>query len=250
LPLDRFIAERGELAKQLRRDGDREGATAVASLRKPSIGAWAVNQLVRTQRRDVKALFDAGDRLQKAQAQLLAGRADGQAVREAVERERTAVERLVEAARGLLNADGHELTPATLERVSETLHAAALDEQARSQVEDGCLQRELRHIGLGAGGELAEPRSDTAPKKRDDRGAAKGQADARKAQAAARKAEADTRRAAERAERELDRAQARRDEAAAALADAEQALADNRSRADGAAREHERAQQALDQLQN
>jgi hypothetical protein len=224
LPLDRFIAERGALAKELRHDGDREGATAVASLRKPSIGAWAVNQLVRTQRRDVKALFDAGDRLQKRQAQLLSGRADGQAVRDAVDRERAAVDKLVEAARGLLSADGHELTQATLERVSETLHAAALDERARAQVEDGCLERELRHVGLGAGG-AAPPQ-----KKRDDR-----------ERAAARKAEADARRAAERAEAELKRAEARRDEA-------EQALTAARERSEAATAAHERARQALERL--
>ncbi|MGO9823318.1 MAG: hypothetical protein ACLPTJ_22025 [Solirubrobacteraceae bacterium] len=239
LPLDRFIPERGALVKQLRKRGDRDEAAAVGSLRKPSIGAWAVNQLVRTQRRHVKALFDAGDKLQTAQAQLLAGRADGQALREAVERERAAVDTLVEMARGLLSADGHELTPATLERVFETLHAAALDEQARSQVSDGCLERELRHVGLGGGAELAPARR--APDEHERADAKREQHQRTERLTAARKAEADARRAAERTERELQKAHTRRDEA-------EQALAAAREQAQAAAAAHKRAQAELEQL--
>lgn len=47
LPLDRFVPERAVLVKQLRADGRREDAARVASLTKPSIVAWAVNQVVR-----------------------------------------------------------------------------------------------------------------------------------------------------------------------------------------------------------
>ena len=155
LPLDRFVAERGALAKSLRADGKRDEAAEVAKLRKPSVAAWAVNQLVRTQSREVKALFKAGDQLQRAQADLLAGKGDAGKLRAAAEREREAVDELTEAARGLLSSEGHELAQATLDRVSDTLHAAALDEDARGAVQDGCVVRELRHVGLGAFGELA-----------------------------------------------------------------------------------------------
>ena len=166
LPLDRFVAERGALAKSLRADGKRDEAAEVAKLRKPSVAAWAVNQLVRTQSREVKALFKAGDQLQRAQADLLAGKGDAGKLRAAAEREREAVDELTEAARGLLSSEGHELAQATLDRVSDTLHAAALDEDARGEVQDGCLVRELRHVGLGAFGELpASP----APRERETR---------------------------------------------------------------------------------
>ena len=93
LPLDRFVAERGALAKSLRADGKRDEAAEVAKLRKPSVAAWAVNQLVRTQSREVKALFKAGDQLQRAQADLLAGKGDAGKLRAAAEREREAVDR-------------------------------------------------------------------------------------------------------------------------------------------------------------
>ena len=151
LPLDRFIPERGALAKALRADKRRDEAAQVAALRKPSVAAWAVNQLVRTQGDAVRELFDAGDGLREAQADLLAGRGDGRTLRSANERERDAVDALVEAARGLLSSDGHELSPAIVERVADTLHAAALDAGAREQVRDGRLERELRHVGLGLG---------------------------------------------------------------------------------------------------
>ena len=155
LPLDRFVAERGALVKALRGEGRKEEAARVAALRKPSVAAWTVNQLVRTQRSPVAALLAAGDALRRVQSELLAGRGDARALRGASRRERDAVAELTEAARGLLNSEGHEPTPATLDRVSETLHAAALDEDVRAQVREGCLERELRRVGFGASGAMS-----------------------------------------------------------------------------------------------
>ena len=156
LALDQFIPERGALAKALRADKRRDEAAAVAALRKPSVAAWAVNQLVRSQPAGMQELFAAGDALRDAQARLLAGSGDGRALRAANERERAAVDDLVDAGRGLLSSDGHELSSSVVDRVADTLHAAALDEDARAQVREGRLERELRHIGLGLG-EAADP---------------------------------------------------------------------------------------------
>ncbi len=149
LPFDEFVPARNALARELRKAGKRDEAAEVSALRKPSVAAWAVDQLVRTQRQVVSELFDAGDALRAAQDDVLAGRGDGQSLRAAVDRERTAVDALAGAARGLLSSDGHELSPTIVERVSDTLHAAALDDEAREQVREGRLERELRHVGLG-----------------------------------------------------------------------------------------------------
>jgi hypothetical protein len=254
LPLDRFVPERTALSKALRGAGQRERAVAVAALRKPSVAAWAVNQLIRTQKTAVAALFAAGDLLQQAQAEVLAGAGDAGSLRDAAAEERAALDELVGTAGGLLSSQGHELSPTTLERITETLHAAALDEAARAQVQDGCLERELRHVGLGAGGfapqaavarERPAPRQGKAGKEggRTDR-AAEAKA-ARKAEAEARKAETEARHAAERAGRELRAAQQRRDRAAEALTEAEQGLAEARSRAEEAEGAHQRAKDAL-----
>jgi hypothetical protein len=215
-------------------------------MRKPSVAAWAVNQLVRTQRRALKSLFDSGDALQRAQSKLLAGRGEAGALRDTADRERAAVEQLAKTARGLLSSEGRELTPATLERVSDTLHAAALDKDARAKVQEGCLDQELRHVGLGAGGSVP-PRASarSAPKKPSNRKDAPDRKRAERVRAA-RKAEADARRAAERAARELKAAEERRERTAKALEEAEATVRAARQRAQETAREHQRAQRELD----
>src|SRR3954447_8139768 len=57
LPLEEFVAERDALAKRLRADKRREEADAVKSLRKPSVAAWAVNQVLRCHPEDRRALL-------------------------------------------------------------------------------------------------------------------------------------------------------------------------------------------------
>ncbi len=242
LPLDRFVPERTALAKELRNAGQREDAGEVAALRKPSVAAWAVNQLVRTQRKEIDELFGAGDALRAAHDQVLAGRGDAGSLRSAVGRERAAVDALAQAARGLLTSQGHELSPTIIDRVSDTLHAAALDDDARAQVRDGRLERELRHVGLGMTG-VRGPGSTPArtrgrkkpasePKTKDSKAEraaaearAKADAQARsKARSEARAAEREARRRVERATRAAATALERRNKAAEALEDAVQEL--------------------------
>ncbi len=256
LPLEDFVPERTALAKTLRKDGRREQAADVSSLRKPSVAAWAVNQLVRTRGREIAALFAAGDALDHAQSELLGGRGDARALREAVQRERDAVGGLVELAQGLLSAEGHQLTSTTLERVAESLHAAAFDQHARAQVNDGCLARELRHVGLGQSSSLSQSataagagaRTRARPKAAPSAEAKRTERARAERLKAARTAEADARRAAERAARQLGTAQSRRDDAADALREAEDALAAAVEEAERATLEHDRADRALKQL--
>ena len=51
LPPTEFIAARDALAKQLKADGDAGAAAEVKALRRPSVAAWAVNQVARRQPR-------------------------------------------------------------------------------------------------------------------------------------------------------------------------------------------------------
>jgi hypothetical protein len=241
LPLERFTEERNALSKRLRQDGRRDEAAEVTKLRKPSIGAWAVNQLVRTQRREVNGLFEAGDALQKAQADVLRGRGDSSALRGAADGERAALDALASKARGLLSSEGRELGAGTLEQVSETLHAAAVDKEARAQVRDGCLVRELRHVGLGTMGASGATGTGGAPRKSSK--------DPRPAQLrAARRAEGAARRELEHAERNVRAAEESRDRAASGLRDADETLAAARGLATEARAAHERSQRALDEL--
>ncbi|MGN6869094.1 MAG: hypothetical protein ACTHMY_11910 [Solirubrobacteraceae bacterium] len=211
LPLDRFVPERTALARELRSAGRREEAGEVAALRKPSVAAWAVNQLVRTQRKAVDELFEAGDALRAAHDQVLAGGGDAGSLRTAVALQRAAVDSLTKSARGLLTSEGHELSPSIIERVTDTLQAAALDDDARAQVRDGRLERELRHVGLGmtpgaVPARTPRPKTTPAKPKRD------------------RAAEREARRRVERATRAASAARERRDKAAQALEEADEAL--------------------------
>lgn len=245
LPLDQFIPERDRLVKALRLDGDRAQAAIVAEFKKPSIAAWAVNQLVRTQAKAVDVLFTAGDELANAQANALARKVEARALREATRGLKEALEQLLAAADGLLDSDGHPLSVATLERVSETLRAAALDQDARHNVKDGCLVSELSFAGLG----LAAPSTDPLPPPRPT---AAREAEAKRRQTAAlieaRHVEAAARRVATRAEKELDAAKVRRDEAAAALEGTEQLVSIAERRWRDAAAELRVAEDAVSDL--
>src|SRR5450631_110187 len=253
LPLDRFVAERGALAKALRGEGRGEEAAEVAKRRKPSVAAWAVNQLVRTQRGAVTELFAAGDGLRTAQAELLAGGGNAHAMRAASERERAAVEGLLDAARDLLSSDGHQLSATIIERVAETLHAAALDDEARASVERGCLEHELRHVGLGAipaGVRAPAPRRrrETPPPKceRPPKLERELEREREHTREAARIAVSDAKRRADRAARALTSAEERRERAAAALREADSQLTSARAESDAAADAHRRAREDLD----
>ena len=266
LPLERFVPERAALARALRADGQRQQAANVVGSRKPTVAAWAVNQLVRTQGRALASLYDAGDKLREAQADVLAGRGDARALRLAADRERVAVDALVIAARGLLTSEGHELSASVIDRVADTMHAAALDDDVRATVRQGRLERELRHVGFGADAAGPAPalwrrakpkarRQETAahPPGDQEHGEAQRIAQARAEAAqvqrerakAARTDESRARRLAADAQRAARAAQERRERAALALRDADAALAQAQAQAEAANDVHRRAQEEL-----
>ena len=74
LPLSEFTAGRNSLATRLRKSGKAGDSDEVRSLVKPSIPAWAVNQVYWKHRAVFDRLLSAGDRLRKAQASTLAGK--------------------------------------------------------------------------------------------------------------------------------------------------------------------------------
>ncbi len=283
LALYRFVPARAALVKRLRGEKRREEASEVAALRKPSVAAWVVNQIVRTQPKTLHALFASGDDLARAQEQAAAGKGGGEAMRDATHRQRDAMRELLEAAEGLLGSDGHGVSQATLERVGETLRAAANDEDARRQVAGGCLTRELQFVGVGIGGlapSIGDAQTVPAPaqaptstrhtgRRRGDptqdepAGRAREAEDARGAAAeaervaarqrtaalkAARRSEAEARRAAARAQKEFAAARVRQEETAAALEQAETLLSAAAQRVQDAATELTAAEQTVRDL--
>jgi DNA repair exonuclease SbcCD ATPase subunit len=148
LPLDRFTSERDALARKLRDDGDKAAADAVKALRKPTVSAWAINQVARKERMKVRSLLVAGEKLRKAHGEVLSG---GQpaAVAEATEAERNAIIHLVTSAEKALSEAGHSASQSTLDRIATTLRAAAVEDEGRVLLERGRLQHDLDPTGFG-----------------------------------------------------------------------------------------------------
>jgi hypothetical protein len=146
--LDGFVAARDEAARRLKQEGKAEAAAEVAGLRKPSVSAWAVNQLARRHADRLTELLDSGERLRAAHRAALAGRgASGLAA--AGRTERGVVAELVELAAGELETAGRPASPAVRERIGNTLRAAAHDTAAAALVRRGRLTRDLDPSGFG-----------------------------------------------------------------------------------------------------
>jgi hypothetical protein len=229
LPLGEFVAARDQLARQLRAAGDREAARQVAGLRRPSISAWAANQLAHAAPNAMAELLDAGAALQAAQQAALAGQPGAaRSLRTAHAHLRAAIARLTQRAETLLVRAGHAASDATLTRLGATLQAAATGEQGiRAALAAGRLAGDLDPAGFGlpamATPELAtDSKPEPAPPQPEPDAGRVDQQRARARQAAAR-ALAGTRRAAE--------------QAGAALAQA-QAVADRQQQAARVARQH------------
>ena len=256
VPLDEFTPRRDALARDLRRNGERDAAAWVKALRKPTAAAWIVNQLARSRKRQAKELLRAADGLRAAHQRLMEGRADADALRSAAEAEQAAARALLRDADGFLDRDGHAPSDATLEKVAETIRAVALDDEARAGFALGRLTRERQASGFGPLGAAAKPaqrkargrasRQKTASRSatRDRKGAARGETAAgkealQKARAAQRERAQELRtaerelasaeREAERAVRRLERARADADRSRSRLAEAESLVAETES---------------------
>jgi len=148
LSLDEFTKARDSLAARLGSAGDTVEAAQVKKLRKPTIPAWAVNQLARRQRPLVEELIAASERLRRAQQQLLQG-GNAQNVWEATLAERDILSRLGHEAERILEAQGYGATRATLDRISDTLAAATAEPSGRTILRRGILTVEMRRAGFG-----------------------------------------------------------------------------------------------------
>jgi hypothetical protein len=166
--LDAFVAERTRLARELRDAGDPTSSAQLAKLKKPTVAAWALNQLTRHRRRDVDLLLDAGHRLRQAQEGVVRG-ADRVSFEQAQKTERDALRRLTQEAGKLLGG----ASPAVLGQISNTLRAAAVSEAGRELLARGRFTTPLESEGFDVLGALptsstARPKQQARPKKAKD----------------------------------------------------------------------------------
>jgi hypothetical protein len=230
--LDEFVPARAAAAKALRGEGRRGEAGAVDALRKPTVAAGVVNRVVRAEPKLLAALLAAGERLREVQL----GAGSARDLRAAVEAETRALDALVRAAAQTAGGE------ATLGKVRETLHAAALDPAVAAEVRAGVLVKEAQAVGFPLGVSVPpdrvreRPAAPKSAKPRTEPSAAGAHADAaaakRRQQAAA---------AAARATDELAAAAAELEEAQDELASAERALKQAGARERAARKAHDRA---------
>lgn len=230
-PLEEFTAERNALAKSLRSDGEANAAAWVEGLRKPTRGAWLVNQLSARKAEEVGSLLDVGGALRAAQEEMLAGSADRAKLREAARRERESIDSLLRTAEAI--GREHGVGSQILTRVGETLQAASGDPEVAAAIERGRLIREQRAASVGLIGSAPAPPARTG--KRDDAAAERRvrQQQAKRRQAAERKLAA--------AERKLERERA-------ALVRAREKVEESERRVKAAELDANAARRAIDEV--
>jgi hypothetical protein len=235
LPLSEFTAARDRAATAARRAGDRELAGEIKKLRRPTVGAWLTNQLVRQHGDEVDALLRLGSALRDAQAELATDD-----LRRLSQQAQQVVTALGREARRLATDAGQRAADGPVREVEETLHAALADPAAGVAVRAGRLTSPLSYAGFGSvdvpGGasapstalgassasaaSAAGPAGTGAPvsrrSRRADGAAARAEAEAQAQAEVAREAQAeleDARRDAGERERRLDEARQDRDRA-------------------------------------
>lgn len=260
LPLTEFTAARNALATRLKKAGAAEDAERIKSLAKPSVAAWAVNQLFWKHRIAFDRLLDAGERFRKAQTAQLAGKSAD--LRAPLEARRAALSELSTHAATILAEGGSAATPDTMRRVTTTLEALSTYAGIPDTPLPGRLTDDVQPPGFEAlaalvprvgsdraGGptrvipfEFKQPSRKAVARKSTDAVDEKARAAERKAQIAAARAAIqdaertlrDARKAAQKAEEELKKAAARAKEADAEKQQLEQQFDTLTARADEA----------------
>src|SRR5262245_57725281 len=121
VPLAEFTGNRNALAARLKKESRAEDAERVKALSKPSVSAWAVNQLYWNERDAFERLLEAGERLRHAQASQLAGKSAD--IRQPRDARRDALSELSRFAAALLTEAGHNASPETMRRITTNLEA-------------------------------------------------------------------------------------------------------------------------------
>jgi len=286
LPLGEFTAARNALAKRLQKEGDREAADEVKALAKPSVSAWAVNQLFAQEEERMRELLAAGERARSAlQHTLTVG--DAEVLREALQEERELRDDLRHRAAEILSQDLRAPGQAILDRITVNLDALALSPGAATEAERGWLSADLEPPGFEVLSGLQftarrpdrrglrlvpppaekrpaekkpaeakpaakKPAAKPAPAPRRDREAEKAAAEAekhRKAEEAAREREEERRRTRiERAQEKVDRLTAEADSLRRDAERAEREAAEAEKTAHDAARRATLAQENAERL--
>jgi hypothetical protein len=151
---EEFTAARNALVKRLKSEGQTDQAREVQALHRPTVGAWALNQLARQRPELVQRVIGAGDHLRKAMEKAMGG--DRSEFQAAQTRERNSVQEAVEAASELMAATGGEPTETIRQRMADTLRAATVEGTVADLLRRGVLEADMSAPGFGLEGISAE----------------------------------------------------------------------------------------------
>ena len=195
LPLAEFTGARNALAAQLKKSGRGEDAARVKALAKPSVSAWAVNQLYWNHREAFDQLIASGERFHKAQTSRSAGKVAD--IRQALDGRRESLTQLSDLAATLLRDAGHNPAPDTIHRITTTLEGISAHASRSDAPRAGRLTADVDPPGfelfgssIPSGMRLVPPAaaSTSAKRKQTDRPATASGIDLRKAKIASAKA--------------------------------------------------------------
>ncbi|HEY6810029.1 MAG TPA: hypothetical protein VIZ70_02790 [Propionibacteriaceae bacterium] len=198
---DDFIERRQQLVAEARQARDRQLATEIGRLRRPTRSAWLINLLARQEPEAVSALLELGGALQDAQQRMA-----GDELRQLSAERRKTVDALARRAVELGNEHGYSVPEGAKQEVGQTLQTALGDPEIADLLRAGRLTQAVTFGGFGPtdlasalGASLptkapsqpakpvpAEPAPPPDPKQR--REAEKAAKEARERAAAARKA--------------------------------------------------------------
>jgi hypothetical protein len=209
---DDFIERRKQLVAEAKQAQDRELATQIGRLRRPTRSAWLINVLAREDPDDLNALFELGTALQDAQQRMA-----GDELRKLSAERRKRVDALARRAVELGHDQGYDAPDAAMQEVGQTLQTALGDHEIADLVRAGRLTQAVTYGGFGPT-DLAAALGASLPAK------APGRAEKPAPASSAVKLDAKQRRAAEKAAADArEQAAAARDAAESAEEEAEAA---------------------------
>jgi len=141
---DDFIERRQQLVAAAKQQGNRELATQVGKLRRPTRSAWLINVLARQASDDLSALLELGTALQDAQQRMA-----GDELRQLSLQRRKAVDALARLAVELGAESGYTAPDGAVQEVGQTLQTALGDPEIGELVRAGRLTQAVTYGGFG-----------------------------------------------------------------------------------------------------
>jgi hypothetical protein len=218
---DDFIERRLQLVAEAKQARDRDLATQIGKLRRPTRSAWLINLLARAEANDITALLELGVALQEAQQRMA-----GDELRQLSVQRRKTVDALARRAVEIGREQGYDAPDGALQEVSQTLQTALGDREIADLVRAGRLTQAVTYGGFGStdlASALGASLPTKAPSRPDEPGEppapppkldAKQRREAEKAAADARKQATEARQVAESAEEAAQAATQRADDLA------------------------------------